>query len=703
MSGYRKFISLLFLSLLFSGQTLQASPKDFIVLLDTSKSMFDYQDQVVQVFFNDVLKEHLKLRDTFHLISFSEKPELEISQKIEDRSDAAKILKRLFLLQPLGEFTDLILGLNFTYQYAVSLPGNSQKTVVILTDGVQNTPKGSPKFNEQELSDQVLAQIKLMKQNGWDVRLIRIPALAKNQSGANTSTNNSAAAENKAHEGPGAKETRANLDSISDNLKLPLYDYDQNKAFSNVALGSPEVVFPADLGKIGTSFNLPLRIKNKTESKALLRIKEVLYQGENILKDRQSITLEIGEERDFFLSCQFQKNRPVSGKGELPIEITFDDDLRAFPTQATIAIDFSAGIESFTDILIWLVVLVALALAALVLYRILQNLYRQSKKIVDEERGASGAISSQTVSTSASTPVGYANISSFSGPTPTVSASANNLLKPADKGPVIVPVLSKEKNPSSISAVSLLSTSSKNSDSRDAGSLLAKSQELSVSKAVLPPVGNAGKPAISLSQLKKDVPANVVDHFGQFKQSSKTNALDLSLLKKKSGTLPDSNLKVEISSNHGNGGHGDLGTGSIRKPLTEKVTARPPVVESIEFVSKDFFMSVRSKDHLIQKTIEKKNVLSIKAGDSKTIGGGKSSFKINLVKLEEAIAEVYYDGKDLHFYPLKPDYFPSVQGELKDCLEKEILVKIPSERDLIIKFSHFMTNQDVINTLFRRD
>jgi hypothetical protein len=133
----KKIITILALILAFnisaSGQT--AAPIDLIVLLDTSASMSSSYRETSDYMIGPFLREFLRIGDTFHLISFSGSPKLEISRRIEGVGDVEAIIGRILLMYPLEPQSDLSGALSFAEGFSSSLPLGRSKKLVLLSDG----------------------------------------------------------------------------------------------------------------------------------------------------------------------------------------------------------------------------------------------------------------------------------------------------------------------------------------------------------------------------------------------------------------------------------------------------------------------------------------------------------------------------------------------------------------------------------------
>jgi len=124
---------------IFSQSVNSSGPIDLVVILDTSSSMSGSYRETSNYLIGPFLQEHLRIGDTFHLISFSGTPRLEISRRIEGSGDVETIIARLLLMYPLYPESNISTALNYAENFASSLPNRSKKVVLISDGDAENT------------------------------------------------------------------------------------------------------------------------------------------------------------------------------------------------------------------------------------------------------------------------------------------------------------------------------------------------------------------------------------------------------------------------------------------------------------------------------------------------------------------------------------------------------------------------------------
>ncbi|WP_020613622.1 vWA domain-containing protein [Sediminispirochaeta bajacaliforniensis] len=420
----------IFLLFSFSGSgALTAQSVDAVVLIDTSESMFSYFDATRDYLIHRILTEELKIGDSFHLLSFSDRPEYEISRKLKGVDEIKDVIARLMLLQPLGHYTDLVAACKELYDYTSDLPLETQKEIFILTDGIHDPPPGSPypvsSRNGEDVSDIAAS----MRRNGWKVHIIQFPivasdasmqsdlsgdiALASDDDNIALSPENTSSDErlsirpeatqeeavatgsdsgtDRTDQGQEPEPGNNLLPTISDKLGIEAVPYSpEDEGFAYRATGQLEIVFPRTLGKIGEEFVLPLDIRNHLEGPAAVKINDLLINGTRSLEKPVSLGLNPGDKRRVKLNLSLPSSVP-EGDGTIDVELRLGDAGRAFPRSSTISVRVVRGEgivgrgTPFRMILFFLVVIVVLVPVILFIRRTSGNKEDNKEGRVDKE------------------------------------------------------------------------------------------------------------------------------------------------------------------------------------------------------------------------------------------------------------------------------------------------------------------------------
>ncbi|GAB1482818.1 hypothetical protein MASR2M78_16340 [Treponema sp.] len=117
-----------------------------------------------------LLREFLRLDDTFHLISFSGSPHAELSRRIEGSGDVETIIGRMLLMYPLDPYSDVLAALEYAGRYLTDLPDTRSKTLILISDGEHAPPPSSPYAgkNTVELESKLSETSRHSRRNGLD-------------------------------------------------------------------------------------------------------------------------------------------------------------------------------------------------------------------------------------------------------------------------------------------------------------------------------------------------------------------------------------------------------------------------------------------------------------------------------------------------------------------------------------------------------
>jgi hypothetical protein len=160
------FLIMLMLGIVFLVPAQSGGPIDLVVLLDTSASMSDFFRTTSDYLIGPFLREFLRIGDTFHLISFSSSPKVEISRRVEGVGDVETIIGRILLMYPLDPSSDLSGALSFAGNYLSSIPSERRKKIVLISDGDGNSAAVQSLITE--------ASSRLTRQN-TEFQYIRVP------------------------------------------------------------------------------------------------------------------------------------------------------------------------------------------------------------------------------------------------------------------------------------------------------------------------------------------------------------------------------------------------------------------------------------------------------------------------------------------------------------------------------------------------
>lgn len=343
---------------------------DNIVLLDTSVSMVPYYSGTVNYLINDIVKQQLQMGDSFHLLSFNDYPEYEISRIITGESEITDILNRILLLQPVGKYTDLISAFSFLYEYTSKLRLNSIKNIIILTDGIHDPPPDSSYPVSGANLDDIKKISENMKRQGWHVSLIQFPFTGN---GSDNITNEQSNNSNSVNV---SSENRNDLfPTIAETLNEEIIS--SKNADNHEMTGSPEIIFPKDLGFVGNSFKVQFIFKNPLPEPVLLKLASINTKGISLTNKSYTINVKAQDEKASTFIIELPSDW---GKGvhNTAIELIFNDNYRAYPRTGYLNYNFDPEIKGSYDkvntriilyIIIGIILLIIIGLVIINLFR----------------------------------------------------------------------------------------------------------------------------------------------------------------------------------------------------------------------------------------------------------------------------------------------------------------------------------------------
>ncbi len=374
---------------------------DNIVLLDTSESMFPYYSGTIDFLIKDIVQKQLQSGDTFHLLSFNDYPEYEISRTIRNESDIKDIFKRIFLLQPIGKYTDLISAFSFLYEYTEKLQLNSVKRIIILTDGIHDPPPESPYPISADNSTNIVKISEKMRREGWDVSLIQFPI---QKTGNNENSSSSTLLQNDNSTDNSSKVENNLLPLIAETLDETLIPFEnENNTINHDITGSPEIIYPDDLGEVGLKFEAVFNFINHSSKAVLLKLNSITSNDGILYNEPISIKLNPDEKKSIKIILNLPDNIK-KGKYVTPVELIFDDSYRAYPRKGSLNYFYDPEVPNikrtvnsriFLYIIIGIVLLIALIYLLLIIIKSLKSSkfsYEWSAESGNRTKEASGTL-----------------------------------------------------------------------------------------------------------------------------------------------------------------------------------------------------------------------------------------------------------------------------------------------------------------------
>ncbi len=672
---------------LLTASLASAAPHDFIVLMDTSQYMFDEYDTVIQSYFPDVVKDHLKLHDIFHLISFSDHPELELTQKIENRQDMEAILRRLLLLQPLGKYDDPLLALRFVYQYASGLPSYQEKTIVVFTPGLYNAPTqdhASPEAAKKEIAN-VISEI---RNRGWNLRFVIVPTSAPSAQNKGSTQAKGATIT--------SPKTAFSLDlaQTAQAENVPAYVFQPQPGFSNETLGIPRLTFPSNLGKINKDFSLSFTAANPSDSAVILHLKAVSCNGISLLNHDLSINLAAHETKGVSVPLSFSQP-PANGAQVGKFHLTFDDGLRAYPNEAAIHFEYMPGLEIWFlpfGIIFGIALLGALIFA---LFQLLKKGYERGKHLANQHVEDKSKKSAEN-----EIPVPE---ETERGPATLVTSNTKSSTPLVKVKPSVIKLAESKKEESKplekAVAQPFVQTPSKTLVQPPKQTLVQPPAETKLVQQADPSLDQFRNAAEAREQARKEEQAALLSTLSSSSQKSENSYA--AFLKQTSSKQQARTPEIQ--------GENESTLKSTPIPSTQVTPAAPVnpspaslVFEVKEGPSREFAMLVWTSDFLFQNTRQPANWFRFRPGERKSVGNSKAHFKIVLVPVSETIAEVSYDGQDLQFHPIAREYFPELPDPTS-CLNTDIGVHIQGEKVLYLRFIAKTSKTEEVNKFLRGD
>ncbi|MDX9800624.1 MAG: VWA domain-containing protein [Spirochaetia bacterium] len=353
------FTAILLLFTFLAAASISAEPVDMVVMLDTSASVLPIYNNLVNYIIKDVLLNHVKYGDTFHLVNFDSTPALIISNKIKNQEDIEYVLNELFLLHPLGKYTDIIMALKYLRQYVSEVSSDGKREIIILTDGIHDPPPESPyqTVTDPSTGINLLEQeMRQLTESNWKLSIVKLPENSTEISEeiisdstvlntdmvkipGKTKLDSSEIKADRDDKPSGTEDQTENsmFSYVENNTKIYKSDFIDsiNNGSGSIVTGSPRITYPDNLGKINYHFSLQLLIENFYSYPILLSLDKVLINSSktNILEKPEKIAIPPKKNKKHSIPLILPYDF-ATGESKIKIDLIFSDDNRAFPDSA---------------------------------------------------------------------------------------------------------------------------------------------------------------------------------------------------------------------------------------------------------------------------------------------------------------------------------------------------------------------------------
>jgi len=676
-----KIKKLLALALL-AGALLPASAagSDVVVLMDASGTILPYFDEINNRILVDITRKFVRQGDTFHLVSFNSRVNLEIVQPIRTEADVSRVVSRFMLLYPLGQNSDFLSGIHYTWQYVSSLDHLRDKIIIIISDGIFNPPAASPYYSwtgEQVRSDLSLVSGKI-RAAGWKVYYIKLPfpqdaeirTLDGNllsEAGTAASGNGDGTATGTAEGSRGETKTYSDISGdFTGSLDIepsPLPADDVPITFVDSMFSMPEVTFPQDLGKKGRIFTLPLKIKN-TSDKPLDMELDAVFVGSTDVLDKNAF-LNLSPLARGTIQAEIRLP-PAIAKGPQDIEfrLQFSGNLRVTPQSGVVHLtlsNFSPEMLFRTGGSVFLVLILVVLAVVLVAFLFFFIAHRTTRPASDAVRSAEllAAREKRPAEVSKGQPLGTGKPAAAMAAAPAPSTGTGTTKTPAYTATASAAAMTAATTtegaakavPASATAAAS-STAAAGSAPVPAGTGRAKGSLFGGASLF----GRGSKDTLSAFETEKKRLPSASDV-----AAAPDKALFSGVLAAEQAAEKSERLSV-------------LATAAKKSAHHTLLQSAADAHETIAVRENTRIMLELHVDNQ-NPNVGKRNIHMMKAGTRLSLGGGSSPFLVFLVRFPPKIAEIRYDGKECSLAILKPDYFPYEESNIiHDCVNRKVTV-----------------------------
>ncbi|OHD82711.1 MAG: hypothetical protein A3J97_16620 [Spirochaetes bacterium RIFOXYC1_FULL_54_7] len=675
-------ISVLVFALLTTVMPVVAQERvDLVILLDSSRSMFRYYNQVIDFVVSDTVREYLRFGDGFHLMNFADTTQLEVAQVLRTEEDVRKVLSRLYLMYPLGRNTDMISALKGVSQYVSGLASSSSKYIILITDGMHSPAPDSmhASYSAAEVRVEMERIASRIRDRGWIMRIVQVPFNGTGRSDfsavesippkgtpqagdavsgvpqSSDPTSRSSAQTTLPPTGsdeyevlsdvPGTGDYIADIASV---LGTSVSTFDPENASSTLSdmVDILQLSFPEDIRTRSLKLKVRIGIENPGERRIPFELEAIrLPDGNNILSSRAIADLGPGKsiqmEIDIRLPGTVQEGTTV-----LILEPRLANDVRVSPATSTITVQlkipaFATFFRNSASILVFLVILIAALAILILLTRYIRAVHRRAEEPVLQAFMGSSESNDEE----------YRNREPKQAYSRSTAAQAPGLTIAS-------------RNNAYTQTPSITSTTSPNATT-------------STSRATAP--GATGSGAIVAGSTTAGYARNIDSSSSLRPDEDRTRLLDQwSQGDRNRYTLP---LKATIENRQSKGSDvvaDYVFTPRVLKPGTLRVELR-----------------VRNQNPFIGS----RNIKTLHSGGHRTIGGKSSDFLVFLLPIPKRIADIHYDGQNITIVPVRSAFFPDYPGPISACMGEEIRIVNYRGKELFLRFERYTPPLEKLNML----
>ncbi len=164
-------------SLSYAQSNNKENRADVVVLMDTSGTILPYYKAINERVLKSITDTFVRKGDTFHLLSFNERPRSEMFQKVDTEAQLSRVVSRFMLLYQLGQHADFLAALHFAEEYVGKLNAQHNKILIVISDGIFNPPHFSPykNYSPEQIKTELAKTASSIRDKGWKVYYIKLP------------------------------------------------------------------------------------------------------------------------------------------------------------------------------------------------------------------------------------------------------------------------------------------------------------------------------------------------------------------------------------------------------------------------------------------------------------------------------------------------------------------------------------------------